>query len=268
MFSKYVRSEGLMFKHALGMRDVVGREFHPFHEIFLLIGKEARFASENFVGKIGAHALVIIPKERFHQFDPVGEECDYHRYVLQFDTVGSLSSVISELMSRVRVIREPSRALIFIFEKMAMLADSDIDFHDKSLLIEALFCELLMELKYGEGASGAESERIDQTVESILAYVDAHYLENITVESIARALNFSESHISHRFKDVMYISLYSYVLKKKLIHARRLILGGARATEVASACGFGSYSGFYKVYLKYFGISPSDSSSVGIAEFV
>ena len=268
MFAKYLRREELLFKHALGMRDVVGREFHPFHEIFFLIGKEARFASENFVGRIGAHTLVIIPKERFHQFDPVGEERDYHRYVLQFDTGGELSELISDVMSSLRVIREPRRSTVLILERMAVLADADMQNEHKELLLKALFCEFLMELKYSEGESVAEGERIDVTVESILSYVDSHYLENITLESIARALNFSVSHISHVFKNVMHISLYSYVLKRKLIHARRLILGGARATEAATLCGFGSYSGFYKVYLKYFGVSPSDSYSSGIAELV
>lgn len=268
MFAKYLRREELLFKHALGMRDVVGQEFHPFHEIFFLIGKEARFASENFVGRIGAHTLVIIPKERFHQFDPVGEERDYHRYVLQFDTGGELSELISDVMSSLRVIREPRRSTVLILERMAVLADADMKNEHKELLLKALFCEFLMELKYSEGESVAEGERIDVTVESILSYVDSHYLENITVESIARALNFSVSHISHVFKNVMHISLYSYVLKRKLIHARHLILGGARAAEAATLCGFGSYSGFYKVYLKYFGVSPSDSHSAGIAELV
>jgi len=266
MFAKFVKADGVIFKHALGMRDVVGREFHSFHELFFLVGEKARFTSENFIGGIGSRTLVIIPKEKFHQFDPVEDDRSYHRYVLQFDTDGRLAPIISEVMSCVRVIREPTRQTVAVFERMAALADCEIAKEDKSLLLDALFCELLMELKYNGGEGETEGASINLVVASVIDYIDAHYLESITVRSIAEALNFSESHISHRFKKVMRISVYNYILKKKLIHARRLIQGGTPSTEAAELCGFCSYSGFYKTYLKYFGDVPSQTPAEVITE--
>lgn len=267
MFAKYIKTEGVVFKHALGMRDVVGKEFHSFHEIFFLVGENARLTSENFVGRIEPRTLVIIPKEKFHQFDPIENENQYHRYVLQFDTFGRYAPIISEVMSCVRVICEPRQATIAILDRIATIPDAGMAKEDEELLFDALFCELLMELKYSYTESEWQGESLSRTVANTIKYIEEHYLDGITVQTIARALNFSASHISHRFKEVMHISVYSYILKKKLIHARRLIQGGTPPTEAAVLCGFGSYSGFYKTYLKYFGVIPSQTPFVDAASF-
>ena len=55
----------------------------------------------------------------------------------------------------------------------------------------------------------------------------------------------------------MHISIYKYILQKKLIRAHKLISEGTNAVDAALLCGFNEYSGFYKVYKKHFGFSPS-----------
>ena len=36
MFAEYLRTDEIVFKHALGCRDVFDKEFHVFNELFLL----------------------------------------------------------------------------------------------------------------------------------------------------------------------------------------------------------------------------------------
>ncbi|MBE6584758.1 MAG: helix-turn-helix transcriptional regulator [Ruminococcaceae bacterium] len=96
-----------------------------------------------------------------------------------------------------------------------------------------------------------------RAVSSIIEYVEEHFTESITAERIARELHFSETYVSHRFKDEMGITLYQYLLKKKLVHAFAIIRSGTPATEAAQSCGFSDYSTFYKRYKARFGTSPS-----------
>ena len=41
VFAEFIHTKSAMFKHAKGMRDIFGLEFHPFHEIFLFIDGDA-----------------------------------------------------------------------------------------------------------------------------------------------------------------------------------------------------------------------------------
>lgn len=260
MFIDYTKSDEISFKHARGIRDAFGKEFHNYNEILLLIGKSARVTSDNLIEQINANSLVLIPKEQFHQFDPIGSELYYHRYVLQFSYVDGLEQTIDSVMDQVKVIHNVHPETVNIFNKMAALRDMNLDQKDVNLLLRSYFIELMMDLKYKYINAAVTHRNMDTTVSKIIAYIDAHYLEDITISSIAQALNFSETYISHRFKEIMNISIYNYILQKKLIHAYSLIRLGTQATDAAVLCGFNEYSGFYKMYKKYYGFGPSKTN--------
>ena len=255
MFAHYIKKEGLLFKHARGMRDVIGREFHTFHEIFLLLGGKARFTSDEYDEVLSFPTLVIIPRESYHRFDPICEECEYHRCVIQFDA--EPDTLAGGVMSRTAVIHSPSERTLDLFAELCAAQDKDYTEDDVLILLHSTFDRILLELKYGESNVTPYRTSHSSAVSSVIEYVDAHFAENINAEHIARELHFSQAYVSHRFKAEMGITLYQYLLKKKLVHAYALIRSGTPATEAARICGFGDYSTFYKRYRAHFGTSPS-----------
>ena len=62
------------------------------------------------------------------------------------------------------------------------------------------------------------------------------------------------------FKDDMKISIYKYILHKKLVLANKSIISGVPPTIAALDSGFNDYSGFYRQYKKMFGTSPQNST--------
>mgnify|MGYP004663319631 CR=1 FL=1 len=267
MGSVYMRSGDVLLKHARGDRDVFGREFHQFNEIFFLVGGAARFTSDRLIERITPGTLVLVPKERFHQFEPEGGEEDYHRVVLQFERPEWLGALTGEVMDGVRVLREPSPETLAILRRFETLDASVYSEDEKKLLLRALFVELLLRLKYGRGDAEPGGGELDSAVAEMLLFISEHYLERITIRSIAESLSFSESYVSHRFKEVMRIPIYDYILKKKLTHAYGLIKSGTPAAEAAGVCGFADYSGFYKAYRRYFGASPSGRQRLSAAPY-
>lgn len=257
MFAAYFRTDEIVFKHAKGCRDVFGKEFHIFHELFFLVGNTAKFASDHLVEEIHTNTLVIIPKHQFHQFDHIGQEADYHRYVLQFDKVNGLDAIISQVFDCVKLISNVQPQTLMLFEKLARLTGDHKSGADKEILLKAIFAELLIDLKYNYSNAAITSHITDPTVPGIIDYIGKNFLGNISIGSIAKSLNYSETYISHKFRKIMGIPIHQYILQKKLIHAHRLICSGIPATEAATICAFKEYSGFYKMYKKYFGFSPS-----------
>lgn len=263
MFARYLHTKQITFKYAKGCRDIFGKEFHAFHEIFLLIGNRASFASDMLSDTIGAMTLVIIPKHMFHQFDHIGPEEDYHRYVLQFDAVEGLNEVIDTVCDRVKLIHNISPSTLLTFTKMEQLLTDTKILQDKQILLDAFFAELLVDLKYRYADTAITRTDTDPTVSRILEFIHSNFTTDLTIKTIAGHLNFSETYVSHKFKQVMHISVYKYILQKKLMHAHALISSGTPPTHAAAVCGFENYSGFYKMYKKYLGFSPSDTGRRG-----
>lgn len=257
MFANYVTSKEITFKHAKGMRDVYGKEFHIFNEMFLLLSDSAKFTSDKIIDNIHVNSLVIIPSGQFHQFDHIGKESEYHRFVIQFYEIPELKNTIDEIFDNVKVIYNLSPETLTLFARLGTLYEQKISEDDKQQLLRSIFTELLIDLKYNYKSRIITKHNTNVLIQKIIEYINQNYLDEISVPSISKALNFSESYIAHKFKKVMKISIYKYILQKKLLHAHHLLSCGTSATDTASLCGFKDYCAFYKVYKKYFGISPS-----------
>ena len=114
-------------------------------------------------------------------------------------------------------------------------------------------------------AQAPEAEK-PELLDRIMAYVESHYPDSITIEALAREFYVSESTVSHLFKEKMGSSFYRYVTQRRLIGAKRLIAEGYPLEEVARKVGFLDYSGFYRAFRKEYGISPRQYRSLQTAQ--
>ena len=95
-------------------------------------------------------------------------------------------------------------------------------------------------------------------VSQVLAYIGAHYQENITLESLAAEFYVSKYHLSHEFSHRVGTSIYRYVIFRRLLQARELMGAGLTPGEVYQNCGFGDYANFYRAFKGEYGISPRE----------
>ena len=57
-------------------------------------------------------------------------------------------------------------------------------------------------------------------------------------------------YLSRSFENAIGKSIYQYVLEKRMIMARQLLISGEKPTDIFSLCGFGQYSNFLSCFLK------------------
>lgn len=255
LFEYYIEGEGLHLKWAKGEPSAKGREFHDYHEFLLFMGGEASFVSKNIQTRLSHGSIVVIPKEHFHRFFVERPE-SYTRCVLGFRVSDEISDLASEVMDTVKIITEPDEKIASVFENLTETVKSELSEKEKCLFIKASLVQLLIFLKGQIPAVVSSSVKLSPVVMGALNIIDEKYSENLTVDSIARSLYVSASTLSHKFSKELSISVYQYIIKKRLSAASELIQSGKSLTRAATESGFSDYSCFFRLYKRYCGDWP------------
>ena len=143
IFEHIIQTPNIKYKHAKGMRDIFGKEFHQFHEIFLFISGNAFFITEEKTVKLKPSTLIIIPQNTFHGFHVEGCEDDYERYVFNFYDTKEIDKLTSKNMPCVRIIENLSESII---KEFTSLDDNKYSDFEKELLTPARLMSVLVEL--------------------------------------------------------------------------------------------------------------------------
>ena len=96
------------------------------------------------------------------------------------------------------------------------------------------------------------------TIQRVMAYINEHYVQPLTLEEIADAFFISKSYLSHEFVRYTNTSVYEYIQFRRICGAKLLIASGVSLTDAAFQSGFNSYSSFLRTFRKTVGISPTD----------
>ena len=124
----------------------------------------------------------------------------------------------------------------------------------------------------GDGASQPSppaersGRRPDMAIQKAAQLIHHRYWDRLSLAQLARETGMSKSRLSHRFTQVMGLSLREYLLRVRLQRAQALLAAGhVSITEVAQAVGFGDLPRFDKVFRRHTGVTPSAYRSQNLA---
>ena len=95
-----------------------------------------------------------------------------------------------------------------------------------------------------------------ELLDRVMAYIENHLGEKITLEETAKHFYVSVSTITQLFRQKMGTSFYRCVTQRRLIAAKALIGEGKSLEDVSRLVGFTDYSSFYRAFKKEYGITP------------
>ena len=97
-----------------------------------------------------------------------------------------------------------------------------------------------------------------QKLLSIVKYIDNNYKENITLDLLAQNVAYSRCYLSSIFKKCMGMSIWDYILIKRIEESLTLIkTTDKNILDIALDCGFNNTVNFNKIFKKYTNVSPS-----------
>ena len=101
-----------------------------------------------------------------------------------------------------------------------------------------------------------ENEKINQ----VIIYNNENLTEELSLDQLASGFYISKYYLSRQFKQFTGLSLYQYIMKKRLISARNMLKAGSPVMDACLCCGFSDYSNFLKAFKREFGQNPSKYS--------
>lgn len=128
----------------------------------------------------------------------------------------------------------------------------------KTLRENFLFCSLNNVVAAGGNSGDFKSDKL---IAAALDMIAKRYAEKLSVKAAAEELYVSESHLMHRFKDVLGKTFNDCLTEYRMQKARELILRGGgnyRIKEIAVSVGYGDHKYFSQLFREYFGMTPSE----------
>ena len=252
-FKYFVKNKDVVFKYAQGSSVETGKDFHLFNEIIWFLDGDAELIGENLHIKITPRTVIVIPKETYHQIVIKGDPDSYRCWTLHFPAIPENESGFQKELRQISVF-EQDPDFAFLFNKLIEAAQNPIQHAIEKLL--ALLTLILCELSE-KNDMAARPHGQSELIMAVVNYINRNLSGKLRIQDIAKAICISPSSLAHTFKEGMHISIYQYILKKRLMLAHRKISDGQLASTVAVECGFNDYSGFYKQYKKMFNRVPS-----------
>lgn len=96
-------------------------------------------------------------------------------------------------------------------------------------------------------------------IEKAIEYMNQNFGEKLTVGSLAKHVNMSESHFIRTFKQETQLAPFEYLIKLRIEKAKKLLRDRTKTiTEIALQCGFNSTSHLSSCFLKQLGSTPTE----------
>ena len=98
-----------------------------------------------------------------------------------------------------------------------------------------------------------------EDINKAIDYIEDHLYENITLDGVCDFVNYSRSHLSRKFNDILGLSLSDYIAKRRLSNAALMVYNTDKSMEyIAHTHGFSSGKYFSTVFKKELGITPRE----------
>ena len=142
----------------------------------------------------------------------------------------------------------------------ALYAWADSQDHVRDMRISAGLGELLtllMEQSWNpEPEAGSSPGRKD--LQQVQEYLDRHFREKLTLDSVAKTFYMSKYYLAHRIRQQLGVTLLEYLQHRRVSHAKQLLrFSDLTIEEIARDCGMEDPNYFSRTFRKVEGISPA-----------
>ncbi len=150
------------------------------------------------------------------------------------------------------------RPILHELAEVAARHDPD-DRHLLDAILRLVLGVLVRNQPTGEVEGGRTDAARREQIRPVLAYVEEHCRERVTLDDVAEVVHLSPSRVRHVFRDVSGVGFKEYATRVRLAEAKRLLLAtDLSVAEVAHSVGYTNVHQFYTVFHRYCSLQPAE----------
>lgn len=250
----------------------VGAHTHNKAEIYLTLSDLPDALLNDTVSSIPKGTLILIPPFCVHQLYHE-KNVRYERYILNLDTEW-LETVLCGKQALTERLSYSATPLVMTLSKEQLSALTKAMHKvlpvigERSIKSTAELLTLLSILECAvQDIDNITSNPImiitksQKTVNDIIAYINNHLEETITLSDIEEHFYLNKDYLSRLFVKHTHTSIGRYISIQRIAKAQEYLREGLTVQQVSESLGFSSYAYFFKVFQKMTGISPSQYRS-------
>ncbi len=105
----------------------------------------------------------------------------------------------------------------------------------------------------------------DTLIAQAMSELERRLAESWTISSLSRSLGVSREHLTRTFVARAGMPPATWLRRRRMVHAMRLLRGGTAVAEIAHACGFPDPAHFSRIFKQHTGLPPNRFRDSGSA---
>lgn len=256
-----------------GVPDIL-YHWHPEFEINLVYGGTARYHIDYDYFDSQAGDIILIRPNAPHSIHPIDERThETDSLLFHLDMLGAshldktnmlyfqplqkdFFKCVPRIQSHQPGYEEIRLCLLGIFE-LVKHQPPYFELPLKSQLFHLFY--LLYRHHYIVRKNTDDMYRKNEKLRGLIEYIQQHYAENLTIESLADQMSYSKTHFMAVFKQQTGTSCMDFILQTRLRAATELLTHTLKPVlEIATEVGFNNLSNFNRQFKHYYHMTPSN----------
>ena len=244
---------------------------HEFYEVFFFLSGNVSYNIEGRTYLLRPGDILLTDNQDIHRPE-IQPGKPYERYVVWItaEFLQGLEKYGARLTDcfkdaskkKYKLIRPDEKAVVHLKKILDKIVECRKSNEFGSAALESIYlCEFMIFLNRAYFATPdiiREDITENEKINKVVTYINDNLSGDLTLARLAEICYISKSYLSHQFKSYTGLTLFQFIIKKRLTVARNMIRAGIPVTEACLRCGFNDYSNFHKAFRKEFGASPKE----------
>ncbi|MFA7158844.1 MAG: AraC family transcriptional regulator [Kiritimatiellia bacterium] len=231
--------------------------WHPEIEIQMVARGSGKYLINGHIYAINRNSLVVIRPRDFHKFIP--DQVPFERVTVVLNTLwmGRDWRVDRKLPRHTRLSGREVSQIFGLLRRVQHEVDGRRPLWDD--MTRMMVTQLMVLLRRVTLRPAPPPLRPSPLMNQLIAYLDDHYDQPLSLAQLARYFGFSRYHLSHCFSEIFGMGIKNYIIQRRVAEARGIIEKNRALSlsSVAGQVGFNDYAAFHRAFLKIVGLPPS-----------
>lgn len=248
--------------------------YHDFHKIILFLDGDIDYVIEGKTYHLAARDIVFVSAGEIHRPIFLPSQAAYERIVIyvapdflsRWQAQGRESVDLARCFVQARqtasvMHQAPGTNHDLLFHMERLEKASRAEGFASGLYMEVLFIEFMILLNRSlddHELAGLDNASYDPKIQNILAYINQHLAEPLSVDALAAHAYMSKFYLMRKFKADTGYGIHQYIRSKRLLLARDLLKTDLPITQISAEVGFADYSTFSRAFKEMFQCSPRE----------